>query len=70
MRLLQALNQIKESQLISFHMPGHKNGRLLFNGLAQLLAYDITEIPGADHLHDAYECILETEQAQIGRAHV
>ena len=63
MRLLQALNQIKESQLISFHMPGHKNGRLLFNGLAQLLAYDITEIPGADHLHDAYECILETEQA-------
>lgn len=63
MRLLPALNSIIEERLISFHMPGHKNGRLLFNGLEPLLAYDITEIPGADHLHDAQDCILETENA-------
>jgi len=44
-------------------MPGHKNGRLLFHGMEPLLAYDITEIPGADHLHDAQTCILETEIA-------
>ncbi len=62
MRLLEALKTIKDAQLISFHMPGHKNGRFLFNGTEQLLAYDITEIPDADHLHDAHGCILETEQ--------
>jgi arginine/lysine/ornithine decarboxylase len=62
MRLLTALNKIKEAQLVSFHMPGHKNGRYLFNGVASLLDYDITEIPGADHLHDAQDCIQETEQ--------
>ncbi len=63
MRLLPALNSIIEERLISFHMPGHKNGRLLFNESEPLLAYDITEIPGADHLHDAHDCILETENA-------
>ncbi len=63
MRLLSALNKIKEEHLISFHMPGHKNGRLLFNGLEPLLTYDITEIPGADHLHDPEGCLLETEHA-------
>lgn len=62
MRLLKALKKIKDAQLISFHMPGHKNGRFLFNGAEPLLAYDITEIPEADHLHDAQGCILETEQ--------
>ncbi len=61
MRLLEALEQIKEEKLISFHMPGHKNGQnvpLLFQ---DILKYDITEIPGSDHLHDAEGCILETE---------
>lgn len=62
MRLLKALNNIKDEQLISFHMPGHKNGRFMFNGAEPLLAYDITEIPDADHLHDAHGCIAETEQ--------
>ena len=45
---------------ISFHMPGHKNGRLI---APDLLTYDITEIPGSDHLHEAKSCLLETELA-------
>jgi len=63
MRLIEALEQLKKEHLVSFHMPGHKNGRLLFSDNRDLLAYDITEIPGADHLHDAEGCILETEMA-------
>lgn len=62
MRLMDALRSIDKEGLISFHMPGHKNGRLLFENEINLLHYDITEIPGADHLHDSEDCILETEQ--------
>lgn len=60
MRLIESLERIKDENLISFHMPGHKNGRLI---APNLLTYDITEIPGSDHLHDAQSCILETEKA-------
>lgn len=62
MRLIQALESIVNEKLISFHMPGHKNGRLTALN-DDYLKYDITEIPGADHLHDAESCIRETEQA-------
>lgn len=62
MRLMDALRSIEKEALISFHMPGHKNGRLLFENEKNILSYDITEIPGADHLHDSEDCILETEQ--------
>ena len=62
MRLMDALRSIEKEELISFHMPGHKNGRLLFKNEKNILSYDITEIPGADHLHDSEDCILETEQ--------
>ena len=63
MRLLEALHHIKKENLISFHMPGHKGGRLLDTYLESPLTYDITEIPGADNLHDAEGAILETELA-------
>ncbi|MDN5351211.1 MAG: arginine decarboxylase [Clostridiales bacterium] len=63
MRLFEALEKIKKEALISFHMPGHKNGRLIGEALANPLAIDITEIPGADHLHEAHDCIAETEQS-------
>lgn len=60
MRLIEALERIKSENLISFHMPGHKNGRLM---PSDLITYDITEIPGSDHLHEANACLFETEQA-------
>lgn len=62
MSLIEALEKIKSEKLVSFHMPGHKNGRLVPKEFMEILKYDITEIPGADHLHDANNCILETEQ--------
>lgn len=63
MRLLDTLKQINGERRTSFHMPGHQSGRLLFDDVHNLLELDITEIPGADHLHDAKGPILETEQA-------
>ncbi|GAB6107533.1 aminotransferase class I/II-fold pyridoxal phosphate-dependent enzyme [Fusibacter bizertensis] len=61
MRLLKALELIKSDNLISYHMPGHKNGHHVPEVFQEILKYDITEIPGSDHLHDAKGCILETE---------
>lgn len=63
MRLKEALMKISNEHLTSFHMPGHKNGRAYENEESIDFTYDITEIPGADHLHDAEGCILETELA-------
>lgn len=62
-RLLHALNQIKKEDLISFHMPGHKGHEMMKPLFNQLLAYDITEIPGSDNLHDARGPIKTTEEA-------
>lgn len=62
MGLLEALSKIKEEKRVSFHMPGHKNGKLIEAYMGQFLELDITEIPDADNLHDAMGCILETEQ--------
>jgi len=39
---------------VSFHVPGHKNGR----GLKDLAKLDVTEIPGTDNLHHPEEAIL------------
>lgn len=39
---------------VSFHVPGHKNGR----GLSNLSRLDVTEIPGTDNLHHPEEAIL------------
>lgn len=61
MRLLKTLEKMNQDNLISFHMPGHKGGRLISNLLEDFLKKDITEIPGADNLHNASGCILETE---------
>lgn len=61
MRILKALESLKEEDLVSFHMPGHKNGRIIGDAYKAILNYDITEIPGADNLHAAEACILETE---------
>ncbi|MDW7661398.1 MAG: aminotransferase class I/II-fold pyridoxal phosphate-dependent enzyme [Bacillota bacterium] len=63
MRLMNALGKINSERLTSFHMPGHKNGRLIGESLKPFLAYDITEIPGADNLHHSESCIEETKIA-------
>lgn len=63
MRLYEALKNIISENRLSFHMPGHKGGCGLYEGIESVLSFDITEIPGADNLHDPKTCILETEMA-------
>lgn len=55
------LDTIEDEKLISFHMPGHKNGRLLERHMHMRLSRDITEIPGADNLHAPEEAIASLE---------
>ena len=63
MRLNQKLIEIKNETLVSFFMPGHKMGRDLEKYFQLDFGMDITEIPGADYLHDPTEVILNTEKA-------
>jgi arginine decarboxylase len=62
MRLIEGLERIRSENLVSFHMPGHKNGRLLSSYFSDLPSIDITEIPGADDLHQPHGIIQETEE--------
>jgi len=52
---LDGLNNQNNSR---FHMPGHKGHGGDFN----IFTYDITEIPGADNLHDAHGVIAEVQE--------
>ena len=64
--LLDALNTYKKDNMVSFHVPGHKNGqvfpsekRALFG---DVLRIDATEVDGLDDLHDPEGSILEAER--------
>ncbi|OZM55868.1 hypothetical protein CIB95_15220 [Lottiidibacillus patelloidae] len=63
--LFQALVNHKESNPISFHVPGHKNGNVFLNSAKtlfnDLLAIDVTELKGLDDLHDPQEVIKEAQ---------
>ncbi|MET3683784.1 lysine decarboxylase [Alkalibacillus flavidus] len=62
--LVDALQRHIESSPYSFHVPGHKNGQLLpeaFASFQSLWAYDVTELPGLDDLHEPSEAIAEAE---------
>ena len=48
--LEQKLNELEQSDIYPFHMPGHKRAFLPF---ANPYAIDITEIEGFDNLHHA-----------------
>ncbi|MDK2868255.1 MAG: arginine decarboxylase [Clostridiales bacterium] len=61
MRLTETLEKIKAQHLVSFFMPGHKMGRKIRDYFPLSYENDITEIPGADYLHDPTGAILETE---------
>ncbi|MEE0248374.1 aminotransferase class I/II-fold pyridoxal phosphate-dependent enzyme [Peptacetobacter hiranonis] len=56
------LNKIVDEKVVSFHMPGHKNGKLYnkleyTNRLENLYKNDTTEIPGTDNLHSPEDII-------------
>ncbi|QUH25113.1 aminotransferase class I/II-fold pyridoxal phosphate-dependent enzyme [Serpentinicella alkaliphila] len=52
--IIEYLIKLEESNVASFHVPGHKNGKIFknFNHLFhKLSSIDTTEIPGNDNLH-------------------
>lgn len=62
--LVDALVQFEQQHPISFHVPGHKNGKLsgLPNALKCALSYDFTELSGLDDLHYPEEVIDEAQK--------
>lgn len=62
--LIQALQNFRQKQPVSFHVPGHKNGELsgLPSAIRQALAYDLTELTGLDDLHEPAEAIQQAER--------
>lgn len=66
--MIQGLEKYIDRNNISFHMPGHKNGRgfckteegkRLFDNFFK---YDITEVNGVDNFHNPYGIIKESQQ--------
>ncbi|MGW5983547.1 aminotransferase class I/II-fold pyridoxal phosphate-dependent enzyme [Bacillus mycoides] len=66
MPLYEALIEFKERRLLSFHVPGHKNGlnfpQKASGGFKDILSIDVTELTGLDDLHSPFECIDEAQQ--------
>ena len=64
--LIDKLKLLLEENLISFHVPGHKNGRIIkeyYNKyFSNILDIDTTEIPGTDNLHNPQEGILNSQK--------
>lgn len=64
--ILKKLEDIQDSQLISFHVPGHKTGKI-FDKLGykdilnKIYKLDTTEIDGTDNLHNAQEIIKQSQ---------
>ena len=68
--LLDALFTYKKNNMVSFHVPGHKNGQVfpsdkrdLFGDVLQI---DATEVDGLDDLHDPEGVISEAEELLSG----
>ncbi|MDQ0209150.1 aminotransferase class I/II-fold pyridoxal phosphate-dependent enzyme [Alkalicoccobacillus murimartini] len=63
--LVRALKEHMETKPESFHVPGHKNGKIIPNGLdsfKEIFPYDMTEIEGLDDLHDPSGAIKEAQR--------
>ncbi|MFZ5968649.1 MAG: aminotransferase class I/II-fold pyridoxal phosphate-dependent enzyme [Bacillota bacterium] len=65
--ILDRLLDYSSRDVVSFHVPGHKNGRILDqynyrNFKEKLSSIDTTEIPGTDNLHDPEEMIKEAQE--------
>ncbi|MCH4887375.1 aminotransferase class I/II-fold pyridoxal phosphate-dependent enzyme [Acidaminobacter sp. JC074] len=64
MKLFDQLTAIKDENLVSFHVPGHKYTELYkpyLDRLDSILDIDVTEIPGTDDLFDPESCIKESQ---------
>ena len=65
--ILNKLKELKEQELVSFHVPGHKIGKI-FNRLGyeevlkEIYKLDTTEIEGTDNLHNAQDIIKKSQE--------
>ncbi|WP_434793813.1 Arginine decarboxylase [Terrisporobacter petrolearius] len=64
--ILNKLEELKYDNLTSFHVPGHKTGKIFRklgykNILEKIYTLDTTEIDGTDNLHNAKEIIKESQ---------
>lgn len=64
--ILNKLEELKDDNLTSFHVPGHKTGKIFQklgykNILEKIYTLDTTEIDGTDNLHNAKEIIKESQ---------
>jgi len=64
--IIDQLLKLHKQDIVSFHMPGHKNGRLFdrfnYKNFKELMPYlDTTEIPGTDNLHKPMEVIKKSQ---------
>lgn len=64
--ILNKLKELKDDNLTSFHVPGHKMGKIFQklgykNILEKIYTLDTTEIDGTDNLHNAKEIIKESQ---------
>ena len=65
--IIDKLLQLNRQNMVSFHVPGHKNGRIYnkfpYKNFKDILyKLDTTEIPGTDNLHNAREIIEKSQQ--------
>ncbi|HWK22931.1 MAG TPA: aminotransferase class I/II-fold pyridoxal phosphate-dependent enzyme [Ureibacillus sp.] len=61
--IVSALQRFVESEPLSWHVPGHKNGMLsnLPSPIKEALTYDLTELTGLDDYHHPEEAIAQAE---------
>ncbi|AOY75472.1 aminotransferase class I/II-fold pyridoxal phosphate-dependent enzyme [Clostridium formicaceticum] len=65
--LLDRLLELQEEKIVSFHVPGHKNGKIFntthYKNFKKFLPdIDTTEIIGTDYLHNPKEVIQKAQQ--------
>ncbi|MDC3414891.1 aminotransferase class I/II-fold pyridoxal phosphate-dependent enzyme [Aquibacillus sp. 3ASR75-11] len=64
--LYEALYQFSQGEPISFHVPGHKNGKIFSRQgealFKHVLSLDVTELTGLDDLHEPTGVIHEAQQ--------
>ncbi|WP_100374358.1 aminotransferase class I/II-fold pyridoxal phosphate-dependent enzyme [Bacillus sp. FJAT-45037] len=65
--LIDALKNHRNRSPSSFHVPGHKSGKIVqeahIEPFQSIYPYDVTELDGLDDLHEATGAILKAEQA-------
>ena len=69
--ILNKLEELRDDNLTSFHVPGHKMGKVFQklgykNILEEIYTLDTTEIDGTDNLHNAKEIIKESQDRAAG----